>query len=54
MHMMCAAGRLCRICAMNAFSFGIPALFALISLAWYVGVIVLLVKIWKKVRHLPG
>lgn len=31
----------------------VPALFALVSVAWYVGVIVLLVKIWGKVRHLP-
>jgi hypothetical protein len=27
---------------------------ALISLAWYVGVIVFLYKIWQKVKHLPG
>jgi hypothetical protein len=26
----------------------------LVSLAWYVGVIVLLYKIWQKVKHLPG
>jgi hypothetical protein len=26
----------------------------LIQLAWYVAVIVLLFKIWQKVRHLPG
>lgn len=25
-----------------------------VSLAWYIGVIVLLVKIWAKVKHLPG
>lgn len=28
--------------------------FALLSLAWYVAVIVFLYKIWKKVKHLPG
>jgi hypothetical protein len=28
--------------------------FALASIAWYVGVLVLLYKIWKKVKHLPG
>jgi hypothetical protein len=26
----------------------------LVKLAWYVGVIVLLFLIWKKVQHLPG
>jgi hypothetical protein len=30
------------------------AVFGLLSLAWYVGVIVLLLKIWKKVKHLHG
>ena len=25
-----------------------------IQIAWYVGVIVLLYRIWKKVKHLPG
>ena len=25
-----------------------------ISLGWYAGVIVLLYKIWQKVKHLPG
>ena len=44
---------------MDASSFPIffPLLFmplALISLAWYVGVIVFLYKIWQKVKHLPG
>lgn len=34
------------------FLFVLP--FALLSLAWYLGVIVLLYKIWKKVKHLPG
>jgi len=36
---------------------GIPiiALMAgFISLAWYVAVIVLLYRIWQKVKHLPG
>ena len=28
--------------------------FLLLNVAWYVAVIVLLFKIWKKVRHLPG
>jgi hypothetical protein len=31
-----------------------PWLIALVSLTWYVGVLVMLVKIWQKVRHLPG
>ena len=26
----------------------------LLQLAWYVAVIVLLYKIWQKVKHLPG
>ncbi len=30
-----------------------PVIFFL-QLAWYVGVTVLLVRIWRKVRHLPG
>jgi hypothetical protein len=30
-----------------------PALI-LLQLAWYVGVTVLLIRIWRKVRHLPG
>jgi hypothetical protein len=34
--------------------FLMPALFALVSLAWSIAVIVLLVKIWRKVKHLPG
>ena len=25
-----------------------------VQVAWYVGVIVFLYKIWQKVRHLPG
>ncbi len=25
-----------------------------VGLAWYAGVIVLLVRIWQKVKHLPG
>lgn len=35
----------------------VPLLFLplmLVSLAWYLGVIVLLYKIWQKVKHLPG
>ena len=28
--------------------------FMLLNIAWYVAVIVLLVKIWRKVSHLPG
>jgi hypothetical protein len=32
----------------------IPALFFLIQVIWYVGITVLLLKIWRKVRHLPG
>jgi hypothetical protein len=32
----------------------VPLLIIAVSLAWYVAVIVLLVKIWTKVRHLPG
>jgi hypothetical protein len=36
-------------------SFLVPALFfGLLSTAWSVAVIVLLVKIWGKVKHLPG
>jgi hypothetical protein len=35
-------------------SFGVPMFLAAVSLAWNVAVIVLLVKIWQKVRHLPG
>jgi hypothetical protein len=36
------------------FPFLFVAPFALLSLAWYVGVLVLLFKIWQKVKHLPG
>jgi len=33
----------------------LPILFVvLLQLAWYVGVAVMLYKIWRKVRHLPG
>jgi len=28
--------------------------FGLLSITWYVAVIVLLVRIWRKVKHLPG
>ena len=34
--------------------FAVPIVIGLVTLAWYVGVIVLLVKIWQKVKHLPG
>jgi hypothetical protein len=30
------------------------AVMGLVQVAWYVAVIVLLYKIWTKVRHLPG
>ena len=33
-----------------AFLFG---LLGLVQVAWYVGVLVLLYKIWQKVKHLP-
>ncbi len=35
----------------------VPLLFlpvVLVNIAWYVAVIVLLYKIWRKVKHLPG
>jgi hypothetical protein len=32
----------------------VPLLLIVVSLTWYVAVIVLLFKIWTKVRHLPG
>jgi hypothetical protein len=32
----------------------VVAVMGAIQLAWYVGVIVLLYKIWSKVRHLPS
>ena len=32
----------------------VVSLFAVLNVAWYVGVLVLLLKIWSKVRHLPG
>ena len=32
----------------------IMAMFSFVSLAWSVGVIVMLYKIWQKVKHLPG
>jgi hypothetical protein len=37
--------------------FGLPIVALLagfVSLAWYVAVVVLLFKIWQKVKHLPG
>jgi hypothetical protein len=39
---------------MLSYSMVVPLLLIAVSLAWYVAVIVLLVKIWTKVRHLPG
>jgi hypothetical protein len=42
---------------MGGFNLGsmlIPLALGLISLGWYVVVIVLLYRIWRKVRHLPG
>jgi hypothetical protein len=33
--------------------FVVPFVMAAVSLAWSVAVIVLLVKIWGKVKHLP-
>jgi hypothetical protein len=30
------------------------ALISLLQLVWYVGVTVMLYKIWRKVKHLPG
>ncbi len=30
------------------------AVFGLLGIAWYVGVTVLIYKIWTKVKHLPG
>ena len=32
----------------------LPWLLGAMSLAWYVAVLVLLVRIWRKVKHLPG
>jgi hypothetical protein len=32
--------------------FGLTA--GLVQLAWYIGVMVFLYKIWQKVKHLPG
>jgi len=37
----------------NAFPL-VAFVIGLVSLAWYVGVIVMLFKIWQKVKHLPG
>jgi hypothetical protein len=40
---------------MSSYSmFILPLLFGAVSLAWSVAVIVLLVKIWKRVKHLPA
>jgi hypothetical protein len=36
------------------FGSGLALIIGAVSLAWYIGVIVLLVKIWAKVKHLPG
>jgi hypothetical protein len=38
-------------------SFGFPIIVVLLvaaQLAWYAGVLYLVVRIWMKVRHLPG
>ena len=32
----------------------LPIAIGLVSLAWYVAVMVMLFKIWQKVKHLPG
>lgn len=32
----------------------IAPLLALIQVVWYVAITVLLVRIWRKVKHLPG
>lgn len=32
----------------------VAILLSAVSIGWYVAVLVLLYKIWKKVRHLPG
>lgn len=42
---------------MDAMSYAFPvfvALFAAVQVAWYIGVLYLLLRIWQKVRHLPG
>jgi hypothetical protein len=39
----------------GAFGIGLVVMaFGLLQLAWYVGVIAMLVLIWRKVRHLPS
>jgi hypothetical protein len=35
-------------------AFLIPLVFGLAGICWSVGVIVMLFKIWQKVKHLPG
>jgi hypothetical protein len=41
---------------MDAFTPGLAAMvpLMLLNLAWYLTVLVLLFRIWRKVRHLPG
>jgi hypothetical protein len=42
---------------MDAIPFAFPVLvtaLAAVQVAWYVGVAYLLLRIWQKVRHLPG
>jgi len=40
--------------SMSASQFALPLVIGALSLAWYIGVLVLLFKIWSKVKHLPG
>lgn len=42
---------------MDIMSFALPVLLTLVvavQVVWYVGVLYLLIRIWQKVRHLPG
>ncbi len=42
---------------MDAISYALPivvALLAAVQVAWYIGVLYLLLRIWQKIRHLPG
>lgn len=42
---------------MDTMSFALPVpltLVAAVQVVWYVGVLYLLIRIWQKVRHLPG
>ena len=40
--------------SMSASVYAVPLFFGALSLAWYIGVLLLLFKIWNKVKHLPG